>query len=44
MPFLRKYYLEKIKMFCLMDDIFMSKFFEDKACENFLGKLFCKKN
>lgn len=39
----REYYLEKIKRFCLMDDTFMSKFFEDKACAELLLKIILQK-
>lgn len=39
----REYYLEKIKRFCLMDDTFMSKVFEDKACAELLLKIILQK-
>lgn len=39
----REYYLEKIKSFCLMDDTFMSKVFEDKACAELLLKIILQK-
>lgn len=37
-------YLEKIKRFCLMDDTFMSKVFEDKKCAELLLKIILKKD
>lgn len=40
----REYYLEKIKRFCLMDDTFMSKVFEDKACAELLLKIILQKD
>ena len=39
----REYYIEKIQKFCLMDDTFMSKVFEDKACAELLLKVILKK-
>lgn len=39
----REYYLEKIKRFCLMDDTFMSKVFEDKTCAELLLKIILQK-
>ncbi len=40
----REYYLEKIKRFCLMDDTFMSKVFEDKACAELLLRIILQKD
>lgn len=39
----REYYIEKIQKFCLMDDTFMSKVFEDKACAELLLRIILKK-
>lgn len=39
----REYYIEKIQKFCLMDDTFMSKVFEDKTCAELLLKVILKK-
>lgn len=36
--------MEKIQRFCLMDDTFMSKVFEDKACAELLLKVILKKD
>lgn len=36
-------YLSKIQRFCLMDDTFMSKVFEDKQCAELLLKIILKK-
>lgn len=40
----RQLYCEKIQQFCLMDDTFMSKVFEDKKCAELLLKIILEKD